>query len=763
MHRLKYFALVTSIVLICGFILWKQGNKMWSQVATQVVSEKIKFITDQNLTHSSMMVKGLKKQLNKIVTDESTVRQLGQMHLGLTPSFRSSDIVGVIILKEIKKKHQLDWMVLKSDTLKLWSKSFIEQTWQKHLASFQKNKSETLQLLKHPSGHKYWGFVTNSNPLLKDSKGLVIAVLPLNYFQSRQIASKNPDKLSSVLVNSNWDIISHSQKAYVSNNMKQHGVAQGLNLAATTTAVTVPFKLGSDSQLGFLQPIAGTNLFYVTFSPLATDDGFVRSLLSSTLIAMLYVLLAAILILLLLPERLKDKHNELLIAVRQLAFGQWELSERQAKLIPEAVESLQKIDNRLQVLSKGVNDREMVNEIRPMVNGNEQLNTNIEKKALTDEAIELEPELAPNGSALGGLVPEQESGRSPDGTGEQHTMTGTENLPESTESAIVDAKDDLTHPLRVTVQNVLTECSEFAPQCKVQFQLNDLKLFRMEEAESENIKKAIKPVIKNAFEACMDMDDGAVITISGGVTGNYYKMTVADTGGGLTGEVVNQAFDPFFTTKSSSANPGLGLTAAKNQMQKLNGFIAFRPPTGEGTVVDITWPVNETTARRSERDDSSILSLPSEEQVKESTNTDSAIGELSDLDSSPVYIQQNAEEGTVHKFVFAEVDNEDEFSSSEIGELSHSLVDDISHEELMQAAQIDDEEDLPDMLIATTMSGGTSSGISLSESSKDFEEFVEENKLLAEKVPDALADDPRNSLSDLDDFKVTIRSPKINE
>lgn len=77
------------------------------------------------------------------------------------------------------------------------------------------------------------------------------------------------------------------------------------------------------------------------------------------------------------------------------------------------------------------------------------------------------------------------------------------------------------------------------------------------------------------------------------------RLTMADTGSGISPENLKQIFEPFFTTKESFGT-GLGLWVTKELVKKHEGNIRVRSRIGKGTVFSIWLP---TERRRSERDD----------------------------------------------------------------------------------------------------------------------------------------------------------------
>jgi len=69
--------------------------------------------------------------------------------------------------------------------------------------------------------------------------------------------------------------------------------------------------------------------------------------------------------------------------------------------------------------------------------------------------------------------------------------------------------------------------------------------------------------------------------------GDYVRLSVADTGGGMAPEVLKQAFEPFFTTKAEGQGTGLGLSMVFGFVKQSGGHIDMLSVPGEGTQVQL--------------------------------------------------------------------------------------------------------------------------------------------------------------------------------
>jgi two-component system CheB/CheR fusion protein len=75
--------------------------------------------------------------------------------------------------------------------------------------------------------------------------------------------------------------------------------------------------------------------------------------------------------------------------------------------------------------------------------------------------------------------------------------------------------------------------------------------------------------------------------------GDYVKLTVSDTGHGMSPEVLKHAMQPLFTTKEPGKGTGLGLATVHATVRQSGGFVAIDSALGEGTSVHLYFPKTE--------------------------------------------------------------------------------------------------------------------------------------------------------------------------
>jgi len=121
--------------------------------------------------------------------------------------------------------------------------------------------------------------------------------------------------------------------------------------------------------------------------------------------------------------------------------------------------------------------------------------------------------------------------------------------------------------------------------------------------DSTQIHQIMINLYSNAFDAMEDT--GGVLTVSvtdetvkEGVLGSndrltpgrYAKLTVTDTGHGMTKDMMNWIFDPYFTTKDVGKGTGMGLAVVHGIMKSHGGHIFVDSEQGKGTTFNLWFP-----------------------------------------------------------------------------------------------------------------------------------------------------------------------------
>jgi nitrogen-specific signal transduction histidine kinase/ActR/RegA family two-component response regulator len=90
--------------------------------------------------------------------------------------------------------------------------------------------------------------------------------------------------------------------------------------------------------------------------------------------------------------------------------------------------------------------------------------------------------------------------------------------------------------------------------------------------------------------ANMDLDERYAELQNEVTPGQYAMISVTDTGGGMSPEVIDRAFDPFYTTKGVGKGTGLGLSQVFGFVKQSGGHVKIYSEVGRGTTVKIYLP-----------------------------------------------------------------------------------------------------------------------------------------------------------------------------
>jgi signal transduction histidine kinase len=177
--------------------------------------------------------------------------------------------------------------------------------------------------------------------------------------------------------------------------------------------------------------------------------------------------------------------------------------------------------------------------------------------------------------------------------------------------------------------------------------------------DAHQLENAILNLAVNARDA---MDGGGTLTIrTANVTlaanevgdvqpGEYLKLSVTDTGCGMTEEVRERAFEPFFTTKPIGKGTGLGLSQIFGFAHQSGGEVGIESELGKGTTVSLYLPRTEAAAPVKLHPQAAggeseptvpgarILLVEDDPRVRAAT-----VGALEDLDYQPVACGSGAE------------------------------------------------------------------------------------------------------------------------
>jgi PAS domain S-box-containing protein len=123
-------------------------------------------------------------------------------------------------------------------------------------------------------------------------------------------------------------------------------------------------------------------------------------------------------------------------------------------------------------------------------------------------------------------------------------------------------------------------------------------------AGQAQIHRMLSNIIHNARDATQDIGhiviksenfyaDNVSVAFGNVPQGEYVKLTISDTGHGISEDITQKIFDPFFTTKTADKKrgSGLGLSVVDAVVKDHKGYIDLESKIGSGTIFYFYFPV----------------------------------------------------------------------------------------------------------------------------------------------------------------------------
>lgn len=145
---------------------------------------------------------------------------------------------------------------------------------------------------------------------------------------------------------------------------------------------------------------------------------------------------------------------------------------------------------------------------------------------------------------------------------------------------------DLNHCLNTTLTMVNNKLKYI---CKVEKQFADLPKVYFNLGK---LTQVFTNLLINAGQAIEATGKQGVISVRTLRQGNMVKVQIQDTGCGIDKDNMDKLFNPFFTTKPEGQGTGLGLSITYGIIQEHGGQIHVSSTPGEGSLFELTLPIN---------------------------------------------------------------------------------------------------------------------------------------------------------------------------
>jgi PAS domain S-box-containing protein len=112
------------------------------------------------------------------------------------------------------------------------------------------------------------------------------------------------------------------------------------------------------------------------------------------------------------------------------------------------------------------------------------------------------------------------------------------------------------------------------------------------DADPDKLKRVFINLLKNAMEA---MPAGGRVTVASKQSSSSIEIVFADTGVGMTEDILKKIWVPLFTTKSRGM--GFGLAICKRIVEAHGGRVSAISSIGEGSTITVSLPIRKIRTR----------------------------------------------------------------------------------------------------------------------------------------------------------------------
>ena len=184
-------------------------------------------------------------------------------------------------------------------------------------------------------------------------------------------------------------------------------------------------------------------------------------------------------------------------------------------------------------------------------------------------------------------------------------VTVADRAAKLTQQLLAFSRKQMLQPMVLSLNRVLAEMKPMIDavlQEDVEFVVNPHPELGTIRADRGQIEQVILNLVLNGRDAMprggritaeavnADMGEALSTGHSPVPPGRYVRLTLTDTGTGMTPDVQAHLFEPFFTTKPRGIGTGLGLSTTYGIVQQSGAHISVESGIGQGTTISIYFP-----------------------------------------------------------------------------------------------------------------------------------------------------------------------------